>query len=68
MPRDLRVFRDELVIGNPDFAGAGERIRTVDLRIPSASSGDLPQSGESPESPNSQNMEIPETDGNDEDP
>ncbi len=48
--------------------GAGERIRTVDLRITSASSGDLPESAECPESQNPQNIEIPETGGSPEDP
>ncbi len=45
--------------------GAGERIRTVDLRIPSAPSRDL---AEPPESQNPQNIEIPETEGNTQDP
>ncbi len=49
-------------------AGASERIRTVDLRIKSASSGNLPQSDESPESRNRQNIETSETEGNHQDP
>ncbi len=49
------------------FLGAGERIRTVDLRIPSASSGSPPQPEESPESPDPQKTETSETEGNLED-
>ena len=48
--------------------GAGERIRTVDLRITSASSENLAQSEESPESQNPHKTETSETEGNPVDP
>ncbi len=51
-----------------DNPGAGERIRTVDLRIPSASSGNLPQSEVSTESLNPNKIKTPETAGNHQDP
>jgi hypothetical protein len=41
--------------------GAGERIRTIDLNITSASSGTLPETGESRESQNRDKTETSET-------
>ncbi len=51
-----------------DGPGAGERIRTVDLRITSASSEDLTQTAESPEAQNPCNIETSEPEGKPEDP
>jgi hypothetical protein len=48
----------------PVKPGAGERIRTVDLRITSASYGNHSKSDESPESQNPYNIKTPETVGN----
>ncbi len=60
MPRDYNLFLLRL--------GAGERIRTVDLRITSASSGNLPQSEEPPEARDLNKIETPETERNGQDP
>ncbi len=51
----------------PEKPGAGERIRTVDLRITSALPGNLPQSAESPEAQNPNKIGTPETEGDDQD-
>jgi hypothetical protein len=49
------------VFRNIEKYGAGKRIRTLDLRIPSASLGDLAGSGESQKSQNPCNIETSET-------
>ena len=55
----LRVAAEQQAGGplRKALSGAGERIRTVDLRITSASSGNPPQSAESPGSQIPQNIE-----------
>ncbi len=46
------------MLGNTRKCGAGERIRTVDLRITSAPSKNLTESAESPEARNPRNSRL----------
>ena len=64
-PRKIKVLSRVLA---KIRAGAGERIRTADLRIPSALPGNLSQSADSPESQNPYKIKASETAGNDQEP
>ena len=62
-----RAFQRRDRINLRGTAGAGEGIRTPDLRITSASSGNLPQSEESPEAQDLNKIETSETERNGQD-